>query len=111
MNNLNTDITSINIQDSGINLLYSSKTVVNSAKKYLQSNKSKWTKQLLLELTKTPLTFRPVSDLGNSSGLDNTVYPVLAKLHRQSLVETKQFKDTRGIMLTYRLTEKAFLAL
>ena len=111
MNYLNTNISNnhINIQDLGISLYSPFRFVIRFIKQYLHPNKSKWAKTLLIELTKTPVTFRTISDLGSSTGLGDAVYPLLASLHRQGLVETRQFKDTRGTILTYCLTEKGFL--
>ena len=55
----------------------------------LHPKKKSWTKDLLLELANKPNSFRSVNDLGKSTQLNSVAYPILAKLHRQGLVEVK----------------------
>lgn len=109
MNQLNTNITKnhTDTKISGASLSSFRKFV----QKYLQSKKVRWTRQLLLELANKPAIFRSINDLGNSTGLNNAVYPVLASLHRQGLIEARQLKNIKGIVLAYRLTEKGSLAM
>ncbi len=112
MNQLNTEVTKNNTSAKGLGISLSSfrKAVFNFAQQCLQSRKSIWTRQLLLELANKPAIFRSINDLGSSTGLNSAVYPILASLHRQDLVEARQIKDIKGTTLTYRLTEKGFFA-
>ena len=85
------------------------KAASNFVKQCLEPKKNKWTKELLLELANTPVTFRSIKDLGSTTHLNDVVYPILAKLHRKGLVESRPYRDTKGTMLTYRLTEQGFV--
>ncbi len=111
--NLRINMPSLNEgKDQNKNLNVSSnfyKAVSNFIEQHLHPRKKIWTRDLLLELNKKPTTFRSINDLGKSTQLNNIVYPVLAKLHRQGLVETKLYKDRQGTMLAYRLTKRGFV--
>ena len=85
------------------------KKVSNFIRQRSHSKKKRWTRTLLLELANKPLEFRSIDDLGESTYLDNIVYPILARLHRQGLVETRQYRNVEGIMLTYRLTKRGLI--
>ncbi len=86
-----------------------SNKILKFVKKYLNPRKEKSMRKLLLELANEPIKFRSINDLGKSTHLNAIVYPTLAKLHRQGLVETKLYKDIKGTLLTYRLTERGLL--
>ncbi len=83
--------------------------VSNFIRQLLHFKKKKWTREVLLELANKPLEFRSIDDLGKSTHLDKVVYPILAKLHRQGLVEARQHKNAEGLMLTYRLTKRGLV--
>lgn len=104
----NLSITEAKSQDKTLNILNFHKIASNFIKQSLQPRKSKWTKKVLLELAHRPVTFRSINDLAGSTHLSNVIYPVLAKLHRQGVVEARPYKDTKGTILTYRLTERGF---
>ena len=118
--NINTTRNSINSQNLGINTLSNSdveiqnknsnaspsfhKIVSNFIEQRLHPKKESWTKDLLLELACKPIAFKSINDLDKKTQLNTVMYPILANLHRQGLVETKQNKDSKGTILTYRLT-------
>ncbi len=62
--------------------------------------------RLLALLAEEPAVYRTVGDLARLSGLGNVVYPLLADLSRQGLVEHHWALVEEETRLVYRLTPK-----
>lgn len=71
-----------------------------------RSRKQRRTTRLLALLAEEPAAYKVVGDLAHSSQLGSVVYPLLADLSRQGLVEHRWVAIDEETRLVYRLTPK-----
>ncbi len=67
--------------------------------------------RLLALLAEEPDVYKTVADLTQLSGLGNVVYPLLANLSRQGLVEHRWAAVGEETRLVYKLTPKGLESL
>ena len=77
---------------------------MNYFKKRAKSAKEHRSKQVLTVLLQTPFETKTVDEIGQETGLGPVVYPLLASLHRQRLIELEWQRGNHDSALSYRLT-------